>query len=113
MRAALSRREMVRLLGLGAVALGRGVMEHGYVMPASMGAFGLGIMAGAMTLPHESGGGAEALWTVIGVGLLAFLLPGGEAGVDVAGHGTPRVRVSTNSYSVGRGRSVDDSADRD
>lgn len=59
-------------IGLGAVALGRGVMEHGYVMPASMGAFGLGIMAGAMTLPHEGGGGAEALWTVIGVGLLAF-----------------------------------------
>jgi hypothetical protein len=57
---------------LGALALGRGVMEHGYVMPASMGAFGLGIMAGAMTLPHEGGGGAETLWTVIGVGLLAF-----------------------------------------
>lgn len=57
---------------LGAIALGRGVMEHGYIMPASMGAFGLGIMAGAMTLPHEGGGGAETLWTVIGVGLLAF-----------------------------------------
>jgi hypothetical protein len=57
---------------LGAIALGRGVMEHGYVMPASMGAFGLGIMAGAMTLPHDGGGGAETLWTVIGVGLLAF-----------------------------------------
>ncbi|WP_293878205.1 MULTISPECIES: MerC domain-containing protein [unclassified Sphingomonas] len=57
---------------LGAIALGRGVMEHGYVMPAAMGAFGLGIMAGAMTLPHEGGGGAETLWTVIGVGLLAF-----------------------------------------
>ena len=57
---------------LGAIALGRGVMEHGYVVPAAMGAFGLGIMAGAMTLPHEGGGGAETLWTVIGVGLLAF-----------------------------------------
>lgn len=56
----------------GAIALGRGVMEHGYVMPASMGAFGLGIMAGAMTLPHEGGSGAETLWTVVGVGLLAF-----------------------------------------
>jgi hypothetical protein len=58
-------------IGLGAVALGRGVMEHGYLMPASMGAFGLGVMAGAMSLPHDGGGG-EALWTVIGVGLLAF-----------------------------------------
>ncbi|USU05339.1 MerC domain-containing protein [Sphingomonadaceae bacterium OTU29MARTA1] len=57
---------------LGAIALGRGVMEHGYVMPAAMGAFGLGIMAGAMSLPHEGGHGAETLWTVIGVGLLAF-----------------------------------------
>ncbi|AXJ94178.1 MULTISPECIES: MerC domain-containing protein [unclassified Sphingomonas] len=57
---------------LGALALGRGVIEHGYIMPVAMGALGLGIMAGAMTLPHEGGGGAETLWTVIGVGLLAF-----------------------------------------
>ena len=57
---------------LGAGALGRGVMEHGYIMPAAMGSFGLGIMAGAMSLPHEGGHGAETLWTVIGVGLLAF-----------------------------------------
>ncbi|MBI0475041.1 MerC domain-containing protein [Sphingomonas sp. MA1305] len=56
---------------LGAIALGRGIAEHGYWMPAAMGAFGLGIMAGAMSLPHD-GGGAETLWTVIGVGLLAF-----------------------------------------
>ena len=56
---------------LGAIALGRGVIEHGYAMPASMGAFGLGVMAGAMTLPHD-GSGMESLWTVIGVGLLAF-----------------------------------------
>jgi hypothetical protein len=55
----------------GAVALGRGIVRHGYVMPASMGAFGLGIMAGAMTLPHD-GSGMETLWTVIGVGILAF-----------------------------------------
>jgi len=58
-------------LVLGAIALGRGVVEHGYMMPASMGAFGLGIMAGAMSLPHDGGGG-ETLWTVVGVGLLAF-----------------------------------------
>ena len=58
-------------IGLGALALGRGVLEHGYAMPASMGAFGLGMMAGAMTLPHD-GSGMESLWTVIGVGLLAF-----------------------------------------
>jgi len=56
---------------MGAIALGRGVVEHGYAMPVSMGAFGLGMMAGAMTLPHD-GSGAETLWTVVGVGLLAF-----------------------------------------
>ncbi len=58
-------------IGLGAVALGRGVLDHGYLMPASMGAFGLGVMAGAMSLPHDGSGG-ETLWTVVGVGLLAF-----------------------------------------
>ncbi|WP_375396097.1 MerC domain-containing protein [uncultured Sphingomonas sp.] len=56
---------------LGAVALGRGALRHGYVMPICMGSLGLGIMTGAMTLPHD-GTGAEAVWTIVGVGLLAF-----------------------------------------
>ena len=56
-------------IGLGAVALGRGVLEHGFMMPAAVGAFGLCMMAGALGLPH---GGGEALWTVLGVGVLAF-----------------------------------------
>ena len=56
---------------LGAVALGRGLFEHGYAMPVMMGSFGLGVMAGAMSLPHD-GSGMETLWTVVGVGLLAF-----------------------------------------
>ena len=54
---------------LGAVALGRGVMEHGFMMPSAVGALGLGVMAGALTLPHD---GSEALYTVIGVGVLAL-----------------------------------------
>jgi len=54
---------------LGAVALGRGVMEHGFMMPSAVGALGLGVMAGALTLPHDGG---EALYTVIGVGILAL-----------------------------------------
>lgn len=62
---------LVLAIGLGAVALGRGALHHGYLMPVAMGGFGLGMMAGAMTLPHDSSG-AEAMWTVIGVGLLAF-----------------------------------------
>ena len=54
---------------LGAVALGRGVMEHGFMMPSAVGAVGLGVMAGALSLPHD---GTEALYTVIGVGILAL-----------------------------------------
>jgi hypothetical protein len=54
---------------LGAVALGRGVLEHGFMMPSSVGSLGLGVMAGALTLPHD---GSEALYTVVGVGILAL-----------------------------------------
>ena len=58
-------------IGFGLLALGRGVVDHGYMMPAAMGALGLGVMAGAMTLPHDGNGG-ETLWTLVGVGLLAM-----------------------------------------
>ena len=54
---------------LGAVALGRGVIEHGFMMPSAVGSIGLGVMAGALSLPHD---GTEALFTVIGVGILAL-----------------------------------------
>lgn len=57
---------------LGTIALGRGALEHGYMAPAAVGAFGLGMMAGALHLPHDGSGGSEALWTVLGVGVLAF-----------------------------------------
>ena len=62
---------LVLAILLGAVALGRGANAHGHAMPAAMGALGLGVMAGAMSLPHDGSGG-EALWTIVGVGLLAF-----------------------------------------
>jgi hypothetical protein len=55
---------------IGAFALGRGVLEHGYMAPAVTGALGLGIMAGAMSLPH--GDGHETMWTIIGVAILAL-----------------------------------------
>lgn len=58
-------------IGLGGIALVRGVMHHGYLMPLAMGSLGLGIMMGALSLPHD-GGHAESLWTFIGVGILAF-----------------------------------------
>lgn len=54
---------------LGAVALGRGVVEHGFMLPSAVGALGLGVMAGALSLPHDGG---EALYTVFGVGILAL-----------------------------------------
>jgi len=56
-------------IGMGVIALGRGITTHGYMMPAVVGAFGLGIMAGALSLPH---GGFEIFWTLIGVSLVAL-----------------------------------------
>lgn len=53
----------------GAIALGRGMTVHGYMMPSAIGALGLGMMMGALNLPH---GGEETLFTLIGVGLLAL-----------------------------------------
>src|SRR3954465_12129750 len=54
---------------LGAIALGRGIREHGFVLPAAVGSVGLCIMAFAMTL-HESG--FEPAITILGVGVLAL-----------------------------------------
>ncbi len=54
---------------LGAIALGRGVREHGHVLPALVGVGGLGIMGYALTLTE---GGIEPLFTVLGVGILAL-----------------------------------------
>ena len=54
---------------MGAYSLGRGILEHGYSMPSAVGGLGLGVMAGALTLPHD---GTEALYTIVGVGILAL-----------------------------------------
>jgi len=54
---------------LGAVALVRGTVEHGFIMPASIGAVGLGVMAGALSLPHD---GREPVYTVLGVMIVAL-----------------------------------------
>jgi hypothetical protein len=56
-------------MALGAIALGRGVLIHGFMMPWAVGWLGLGVMAGALTMPHD---GSEALFTVVGVSLLAL-----------------------------------------
>lgn len=54
---------------LAAVALGRGALVHGYMLPIAIGALGLGVMAGALQLPHD---GTEAAYTMIGVGIVAL-----------------------------------------
>jgi hypothetical protein len=54
---------------LGVVALGRGVVEHGFMMPSAVGGLGLGVMLGALSLPH---GGAEIAYTIVGVLILAL-----------------------------------------
>ena len=54
---------------MGGIALGRGILEHGYSMPSAVGGLGLGVMAGALTLPHD---GTEALYTIVGVAILAL-----------------------------------------
>jgi len=60
---------LVLAIIFGAIALGRGVLSHGYVMPVWIGSLGLGVMAGAMTLPHDGG---ETIFTILGVAILAL-----------------------------------------
>ncbi|HVU31697.1 MAG TPA: MerC domain-containing protein [Sphingomicrobium sp.] len=54
---------------LGVIALGRGIREHGFLLPSFVGIAGLLIMAFGMTL-HESG--LEPAVTILGVLVLAL-----------------------------------------
>jgi len=54
---------------LAAVALGRGALDHGFLLPTGVGALGLILMAVGLSL-HESGG--EPVFTAIGVTVLAL-----------------------------------------
>ena len=54
---------------LGAIALGRGIREHGLLLPSAVGGTGLVIMAYAMSL-HETG--YEPAFTILGVAVLAL-----------------------------------------
>jgi uncharacterized membrane protein len=53
----------------GAIALGQGVLRHGYAVPAWVGSLGLGVMAGALTMEH---GETETIYTIIGVLIVAL-----------------------------------------
>lgn len=61
---------MIVALLLGVIGLGRGISHHGFMLPASIGGLGLGIMAGALTLGH--GTGEELVYSVVGVLILAL-----------------------------------------
>ena len=61
---------LILAMSLGAIALGRGVLQHGYAMPVWVGSLGLGVMAGALTLPHE--GGYETIYSILGVMIVAL-----------------------------------------
>ena len=54
---------------VGSFALGRGILQHGFMLPSAIGALGLGVMAGALSLPHD---GRESLYTIIGVMIVAL-----------------------------------------
>lgn len=60
-------------IALGMFTLGRGVLDHGFIMPAALGGLGLGMMMGAVTVGHTGGHGiAEVVYTMLGVGVLAL-----------------------------------------
>ena len=54
---------------LGVVALGRGIALHGFMLPSAIGGLGLGVMAGALAVPH---GGGEIAIAAFGVLLVAM-----------------------------------------
>lgn len=56
-------------IGFALVTLVVGVISHGYMMPFAIGSFGLGMMAGALSRPHD---GSEVLATMIGVAVVAL-----------------------------------------
>lgn len=60
---------IVFALLFGGLALVSGYYRHGFILPVAIGSVGLGMMLGALTLPH---GGSEILYTILGLGVLAL-----------------------------------------
>ena len=60
---------VVLAIGLGILALGRGIAEHGFMMPSAVGGLGLGVMAGALGMEHGDG---STVYTILGVAILAL-----------------------------------------
>jgi hypothetical protein len=60
---------LVLAIILGVIGLGSGIRKHGFMLPAAVGAMGLGTMAGSLTLHH---GPEEVIYSVFGVLMLAL-----------------------------------------
>ena len=60
---------LIVAIGFALITLVAGVLSHGYMMPFAVGSFGLGMMAGALSRPHD---GTEVLATMIGVAVVAL-----------------------------------------
>ncbi|ALJ15062.1 MerC domain-containing protein [Sphingopyxis macrogoltabida] len=60
---------LIIAIGFALVTLVSGVLSHGYMMPFAVGSFGLGMMAGALSRPHD---GSEVLATMVGVAVVAL-----------------------------------------
>jgi hypothetical protein len=56
-------------IALGITALGRGIVDHGFMMPSAVGGLGLGVMAGSLMLPHDGG---STVYSIVGVLILAL-----------------------------------------
>jgi hypothetical protein len=56
-------------LVLGVVGFGRGIIRHGFMLPASVGGLGLGVMAGSLVIGHENGG---TFYSILGVLIVAL-----------------------------------------
>lgn len=60
---------LIVAIGFALVTLVSGVLSHGYMMPFAVGSFGLGMMAGALSLAHDGG---EVVATMVGVAVVAL-----------------------------------------
>jgi hypothetical protein len=56
-------------IALGVVTLGRGIVDHGFMMPSAVGGLGLGVMAGSLMIEH---GAPSTIYTIVGVSILAL-----------------------------------------
>ena len=60
---------LVVAIGLGILAQGRGMVDHGFMMPSAVGGLGLGVMAGSLGMPE---GIVGTSYTIVGVLILAL-----------------------------------------